>query len=167
MGYLLSARLFKGAALLRGYVSKCFDGMMLQPVKTTSSAIDLSLPMAHAIVFFLGVTEFSSLFLVIVDMAKFFPPSEGTIYDTLLAVSGPLFAVTFTLYRVVLWWQVSLLLWQDCYHVVTKGISNKLRPGKNFVLYIFLFLNIPLGFLQLYWFTLILGEVQKVLAAAM
>lgn len=117
----------------------------------------------HYAVFFLGVTEFSSLFLVIVDMAKFFPPEAGTIYETLVAVSGPLFAVSFTIYRVFLWWKVSFLLWQDCYHVVTTGISNKLRPGKNFVLYMFLVLNIPLGILQLYWFSIILGEAQKLL----
>lgn len=114
-------------------------------------------------VFFLGVTEFSSMFLLVVDLAKYFPPTEGTIYDTIVGVCGPLFAVAFTIYRVYLWWKVSFLLWNDCYQVVTSGISNKLRPGKNYVLYTFLVLNVPLSFLQLYWFTIILGEAQKLL----
>jgi hypothetical protein len=115
-------------------------------------------------VFFLGVSEFSSVFLIFVDLAKYFPPEPETFYDSVVAVSGPLFAVSFAFYRVVLWWQVSLLLWKDCYHVVSKGVSNKLRPGKNFVLYAFLFLNLPLGVLQLYWFTIILGEARKLLS---
>jgi TLC domain len=99
-----------------------------------------------------------------VDLAKYFPPEPQSFYDSVVAVSGPLFAVSFTFYRVVLWWQVSLLLWKDCYHVVSKGVSDKLRPGKNFVLYAFLFLNLPLGLLQLYWFTIILDEARKLLA---
>lgn len=101
---------------------------------------------------------------MLVDLAKYFPPETGTIYDTVVAVCGPLFAVSFTIYRVVIWWKVSFQLWQDCYHVVSTGISNQLRPGKNYVLYIFLFLNVLLGFLQLYWFSIILGEAQKLLA---
>lgn len=98
------------------------------------------------------------------DLARYFPPEPETIYASVVAVSGPLFALSFAFYRVVLWWQVSLLLWKDCYHVVSKGVSDKLRPGKNFVLYIFLLLNLPLGVLQLYWFTIILEEVRKLLA---
>ncbi|CAB9511259.1 TLC domain [Seminavis robusta] len=115
-------------------------------------------------VFFLGVTEFSSLFLVLIDLAKFFPPEPETTFDTISGLCGPLFAASFTVYRVVLWWKVSLLLWQDCYHVVTKGSSDALRPGKNYVLYIFLFLNVPLGLLQLYWFGIILDAVRNILA---
>lgn len=100
---------------------------------------------------------------MVIDLAKYFPPETDTLFDTALAASGPLFAVTFAIYRVVLWWQVSYLLFTDCYHVVATGISNQLRPGKNYVLYVFLVLNVPLGFLQLYWFSLILKEVGKVL----
>lgn len=101
---------------------------------------------------------------MLIDLAKYFPPESDSLFDTAVAVSGPLFAVTFALYRVVLWWQVSYLLFKDCYHVVSTGISNQLRPGKNYVLYVFLVLNVPLGFLQLYWFSIIMGEVVKAIS---
>lgn len=113
--------------------------------------------------YFLGVTEFSSVFLVVVDLAKYFPPEQNTLYDTVVAASGPLFAVCFAIYRVILWWKVSIQLFQDCYSVISRGVAEKLRPGKTYVLYVFLVLNIPLGFLQLYWFTIILGEAKKLL----
>ena len=99
-----------------------------------------------------------------VDLAKFFPPEKNTLYDVAVGLSGPLFALCFAIYRVFLWWRVSILLFQDCYHVLSNGMADKLRPGKSFVLYVFLVLNIPLGFLQLYWFSIILEEVRKVLS---
>jgi hypothetical protein len=110
------------------------------------------------------VTEFSSIFLVFVDLAKFFPPQPGTPYDTIVGgLFGPMFALTFAIYRIVLWCQVSLLLWKDCWAVFSSGMAEKLRPGKSVVLYVFLGLNLPLTLLQFYWFSIILGEVKKVL----
>lgn len=115
-------------------------------------------------VFFLGLSEFSSIFLVFVDVAKFFPPTPGTYYDTWVnMVCGPLFVVTFFYYRVFLWWKVSYLLWSDALTVLRNGVAEKLRPGRSYVLYIFLTLNPILGVLQLYWFGIILNEVHKVL----
>ena len=100
---------------------------------------------------------------MVVDLAKYFPPEESeSFFGIIVAICGPLFALTFTIYRVIVWWQVSYLLFTDCYHVVSTGISNQLRPGKNYVLYVFLVLNVPLGFLQLYWFTKIMEEVMKI-----
>ena len=52
----------------------------------------------------------------------------------------------------------------DALHALQSGMAEKLRPGKSFVLYIFLTINILLGVLQLYWFWYILGEAAKVLA---
>ena len=115
-------------------------------------------------VYFLGCTEVSSMFLVIIDLAKFFPPEPNTRFDTVVAVSGPPFAVTFAFYRVGMWWKVSYMLFRDCHAVLSTGRSNQLRPGKDYVLYVFLVLNIPLGCLQLYWFSIILEEAMKLLS---
>lgn len=79
-------------------------------------------------------------------------------------ICGPLFVVTFFYYRVVLWWKVNALLWSDAISVIQSGMAEKLRPGKSFVLYIFLAFNVPLSILQLYWFWLIVGESAKVVA---
>ncbi len=114
--------------------------------------------------FFLGLSEVSSIFLVFVDLAQYFPPVPGTLFDSWVGiVCGPMFALTFFIYRIVLWWKVSYQLWSDAIYVIQSGIAEKLRPGKSFVLYIFLGLNFILTFLQIYWFTLILEEVKKVL----
>jgi len=104
------------------------------------------------------------MFLVIIDLAKFFPPEPNTRFDTVVAVSGPPFAVTFAFYRVGMWWKVSYMLFRDCHAVLSTGRSNQLRPGKDYVLYVFLVLNIPLGCLQLYWFSIILEEAMKLLS---
>jgi hypothetical protein len=105
----------------------------------------------------------SSIFLVCIDLSKYFPPVTGTLFDLFVGICGPLFVVAFFYYRVLLWWKVSYLLWLDALHVIKSGVAENLRPGKSFVLYIFLTINIILGVLQLYWFGLIMGETAKVI----
>jgi hypothetical protein len=102
-------------------------------------------------VFFLGLSEFSSIFLVFVSLAKYFPPAPGSLMDVWVAICGPCFALTFTLYRVVLWWKVVSQLWSDASYVLKKGLMHTLRPGKTYVLYLLLALSIPMGLLQIYW----------------
>jgi len=116
--------------------------------------------------FFLGISEVSSVFLVFVDLARYFPPIPGTIYDRLIhLLAGPGFVITFVVYRFYYWWPISYQLFQDVYTVTVKtDLAQKLRPGHSWVLYVFLCLNLPLGLLQVYWLTLILGEVQKLLS---
>lgn len=115
-------------------------------------------------VFFLGLSEFSSIFLIFVDLSNYYPPTPGSLYDEFIAaIAGPLFAISFIVYRVILWWPVSLRLFRDVSAVVRSGQAEKLRPGHSWVLYVFLAINIPLGLLQLYWFTIILEEARKVL----
>jgi hypothetical protein len=117
------------------------------------------------LVFYLGLTEVSSIFLVFIDLAKYFPPSPGTKFDTFVGgICGPLFVITFAYYRVWMWWRVSFQLWKDALSAIHSGMAEKMRPGKSFVLYIFLTINILLGLLQLYWFRFIIGETIKVLA---
>jgi hypothetical protein len=116
-------------------------------------------------VFYLGLTEVSSIFLVFIDLAKYFPPASGSSFDTFVGgICGPLFVITFFYYRVWMWWKVSFQLWKDALNAIHSGMAEKMRPEKSFVLYIFLTINILLGLLQLYWFRFILGETAKVLA---
>ena len=115
--------------------------------------------------FFLGLSEVSTVFLVWMDLATFFPPTTpDSLFATFIQACGPGFVVTFIWYRVLQWWPMSIQLFRDVYHVVSTGVLSKLRPGQAWVLYIFLAANLPLGLLQLYWLTIIFGEVQKTLA---
>jgi hypothetical protein len=96
------------------------------------------------------------------DMANFFPPETGTNFHFFIgAVCGPLFAITFTYYRVIAWWGVSRQMFEDSMYVLNSGISDKLRPGRNHVLYVMMTLNLLLGLMQLYWFQMIVGEALK------
>ena len=114
-------------------------------------------------VFFVGLTEVSSIFLVFVDLAQYFPPEKGSTFDLFVGmVCGPLFAICFVYYRVLLWWPISWRLFCDAWNVLKSGQASQLRPGKEWVLYIFLAMNLPLGVLQLYWLTIILDEAQKI-----
>ena len=113
-------------------------------------------------VFFLGCSEISGIFLVLIDVARFFPPVPDTTFDFLVgAIAGPLFAVAFFYYRILLWWKVSYLMWTDCMTCLHNGMANKLRPGRNHVIYTMMVSNLGLGLLQIYWFSIILGEAKK------
>ena len=115
-------------------------------------------------VFYLGCSEISTIPLIAIDLAKFFPPLPETNYDFLVnGISGPLFAVTFIYYRVLLWWPVGYQMFKDIFHVIKNGEANKQRPGRNHVLYVMMLLNFFLGLLQLFWFRTILIEAMKVL----
>lgn len=110
-------------------------------------------------IFYLGCSEISTIPLIFIDLARFFPPQPGTAFQQFVGgVCGPAFAVTFTTYRVILWWIVSRQMFQDIFAVIKDGSANKLRPGRNHVLYVMMALNLFLGLLQLYWFQLILKE---------
>lgn len=116
-------------------------------------------------IFFVGLSEVSSMFLVFVDIAKFFPPIPGSPFDAWVGLCGPCFVVTFFIYRVLLWWKFLYQLWSDVSYVLKRGLAEKLRPGKAYVLYLFVAVGIPMGLLQLYWFQIIVNEVIKVLSS--
>lgn len=114
-------------------------------------------------VFFLAMSEISSVPLIVMSLCKYFPPAEGSILDTLLAISRPAFAVTFAYYRVFQWWKVSLNLWSDVLFLLRDGSIEQHRPGKSFACYFTLISNVILGMLQVYWFSLIVQEILKIL----
>merc|ERR1712157_593049 len=104
-------------------------------------------------VFFLGLTEFSTIFLCVLDFSRFFPPSSSSgPYSLLVSIAGPFFVIMFFFFRVLLWWKVSYQLWLDVHSVVKSGSAKRYRPNKVYVLYVYLVSNLLLGGLQLYWF---------------
>lgn len=120
----------------------------------------------HYAIFFGGLSEFSSIFLVFCDLEVFFPAhmQEDSFYGKFIFGCQVIFAITFFMYRVVGWWYVSVQLWKDAYYVLSKGIAQKLRPGRSYVLYMFLAADVILGTLQVFWFYQILLKVQEVLS---
>jgi len=113
-------------------------------------------------IYYLGCSELSTIPLLFIDVAGFFPPVPGTSFDFIVnGICGPLFAVIFTIYRVILWWLVGYRMFGDIFAVMKNGSAQKLRPGRNHVLYVMMALNLLLGLLQLYWFQVILEEAAK------
>lgn len=120
----------------------------------------------HYAIFFGGLSEFSSIFLVFCDLEVFFPAhmQEDSWYGKFIFGCQVIFTITFFMYRVVGWWYVSIQLWKDAHYVWSNGIVDKLRPGKSYVLYMFLAADVILGTLQVFWFYQILLKVQEVLS---
>jgi hypothetical protein len=99
-----------------------------------------------------------------VHLAKFFPPAPGSLFDMWVGICGPMFALSFFIYRVVLWWKIVYQLWNDVAYALESGLAEKMRPGKAHVLHLFKWFSIPMGLLQLYWFQIIVSEVVKVVS---
>jgi hypothetical protein len=112
-------------------------------------------------IFYMGLSEVSSIFLVVADLGNSFPPVPGTAYDTLFnGISAPLFVMSFLYYRVVLWWwPMTYNLFRDAQTVLQNGVAEK--RGRKWMLYLILALNLPMGFLQLYWAAMIIKKVQS------
>jgi TLC domain len=129
--------------------------------------------MGYYAIFFLGLSEVSSIFLVSLDLSKYFQPTSSqlstpsmlTLYTSQYA--GPLFVACFVYYRVLLWWPISKQLFDDIRTVIKSGRDEQIRPGRTYILYVWLCLNIPMGVLQLYFLSLIFHEAKAVVIAAM
>lgn len=119
----------------------------------------------YYVVFFLALTEVSSVPLVVISMGKYYPSYFGTY----VPIAQPLFAIFFSYYRVYLWNKVSYSLWSDALVVLkkqkkeAKSTAEEYRPGKSYCLYVILTIDVILGCLQLFWFLKIVIEVMKVL----
>lgn len=113
--------------------------------------------------YFFGLSELSSIFLVLLDTSKFFPPKEDSAFGAFVeGYCGPMFAFTFLFYRGIMWWRITYLQFSDSISIIRSGQATKLRPGKTWVLYVLMIFNLPMGMLQIYWSFLILEEVKKV-----
>lgn len=114
--------------------------------------------------FFLGLSEVSSIFLVTLDMSKYFEPQPGSLFEAYTDhLAKPLFAVSFVYYRVIAWWPISKLMLDDVRVVTKSGQAETLRPGRTWILYMWLILNFPMGLLQLYWTSIILANAKATL----
>ena len=124
--------------------------------------------LSYYALFFMGITEFSSIWLVSLDIAKYFALTPGSLLQLFFQyASGPLFMLSFIYYRILLWWPCSLQLLNDVREVTSTGKAAEARgPGRTWILYLWLGLNFPLGLLQIYWLTLILTEAKNVVMLA-
>lgn len=115
---------------------------------------------------FASLSEMSSLFLVPLDASEYFPPTVvGSAYDTFIhGVCAPLFTLTFTYYRVWMWWPATIRLWSDIYHLRESGQDEKLRPGKTWVPLLQGLMAVPMGLLQLYWLGQIVQKIVEMVA---
>jgi len=119
----------------------------------------------HYAIFFGGCSEISSIFLVWVDVDRFFPASAvgSDLWTTFIVLNQGLFVLTFVAYRIVGWTTVSVTLWHDVLAVLPQPAAHY-RPGKLWFLRVFLFMDVALGALQVYWFaTGLLPKVMEVI----
>ena len=121
----------------------------------------------YYVIFFLSLTEVSSVPLVIMSLAKYYPQ----VFGAFVPAARPLFAISFVYYRVYMWGKIGYCLWSDGFAILKKdkssdsgkSIAEYYRPGKTYALYIILIANLLLGFLQLFWFSKIVVEVLKMI----
>lgn len=111
--------------------------------------------------FFFALSEVSSVPLVIMSLAKYYPPTPGSMMAAIGGVAPALFAVTFTFYRVIMWIRVTGQLWSDVKFAISSGKAEQFRPGKIWALYFILFTSSLLTLLQLFWFSLIVAEILR------
>ncbi|CAB9507697.1 TLC domain [Seminavis robusta] len=116
--------------------------------------------MPYYSIFYGGCSEVSSIFLIFIDPVDFFLPGNNSMVDTWVLACQGMFVLSFTAYRIVGWIYYSFPLWRDCRHVMATGQAEQLRPGKTFVLRLFLGLDVVLGSLQCFW----LYQIIKLLA---
>lgn len=110
--------------------------------------------------FFLGLSELSSALLCALattDEAHGVP-ELANVFPVTQKVLGVVFALTFTVFRIVLWPYVSYLFWHDTLAVLAAGA----HPA--WVCYTFLVFNAGLSGLQVLWFGEILREAFKLFA---
>lgn len=111
-------------------------------------------------VYYGGTCEFSSIFLVFVDLFKYFPPPEESFLSKFEFICQISFVLTFFWYRVVGWIRVLIMeLLPDLNHILKEGLIEKLRPGTSIRWFAYYLgsIGILLGALQLFWFSQIMS----------
>lgn len=119
-------------------------------------------------VYFGGVSEFSSIFLCILEFFQVFPPSTlappptplSSILPIVETVSQAIFVLTFFTFRIVGWTLMAYWFIRDGSYVIRKGIFKTLRPGSGWFLWYMIAMAIFLGSLQVYWMKEIVDRVS-------
>lgn len=122
--------------------------------------------MHHYAVYFGGCSEISTMTLVWVDLDRYFPATgQHAPWATFILVNQVFFVITFIAYRIIGWPIYSVSLWRDVVGgVLPQPTLPQLRPGKVWFLYVFLFMSVALGALQMYWFAT--GLLPKIMEFA-
>ena len=107
-------------------------------------------------VFFLGVTEVSSIPLALVDLFKQFKPLAAR-YKTTNARAREVFAAFFIVFRTFYWPVVSFYFWRASLKALQEGTAKA-----DWVVYTFLTVNVLLTSLQFFWSKLIFESLLKI-----
>lgn len=101
--------------------------------------------------------------MVLCDFNVYFPAEDrGSTWGIIITICQVGFVLCFLYYRIIAWIQVSYNLWSDILTARNKGAIEDFRPKTGWFLYWFLFSDVSLGALQLYWF--FFGIVPEILA---
>lgn len=125
------------------------------------------------LVYFGGVSEFSSIFLAIGQLFQYYPPANlAPVFPALSAVFPPLelfsqgmFVLTFFAFRIVGWTRVSYMLLTDSSYVIRNGLVKNYRPGSGWFLWYLMTMSILLGALQVYWWSGIMNKLSEIMAS--
>ena len=122
-------------------------------------------------VYFGGVSEFSSIFLSVLELFRYYPPaslapaSSGLlrILETAETCCQASFVTTFVLFRIVGWTRQSVLLLSDGAYLLKHDLLRRHRPGSEWFLKYLMTMSLGLGALQVFWLKSI---AEKVLEAS-
>ncbi len=109
--------------------------------------------------FFIGMSEISSVALAFVDVFKFFPKLRES-FPATNQISRNVFAVLFISIRVLYWPIVALLFWRAS---LLELLATAPLRYPLWLYWLFLFSNAFLTLMQLYWGSLIVKAVAKML----
>mmetsp|Transcript_22530 Transcript_22530/g.47138 ORF Transcript_22530/g.47138 Transcript_22530/m.47138 type:complete len:338 (-) Transcript_22530:67-1080(-) len=122
--------------------------------------------------YFGGVSEFSSIFLCVADLFRYFPPSSfqtsspsvvNFLSSLELGAQG-MFVLTFFNFRILGWIYLSSLLFKDAVQALKRGLMQQYCPGSRWFLLYLLSMSILLGGLQAFWFRQIIEKAVEVVA---
>lgn len=94
----------------------------------------------------------------VAPLAKAFP--------LLMKLVGVSFAVTFIIFRVILWPYVSIFFWKDSFELLKQDLSKfdqEFVLDSKIIIYIFMVINFGLTLLQFFWLIEIFQTAGKVL----
>jgi len=125
------------------------------------AALAASTPFMHVYAaFYLGYSEISTMVLCVIvlfDKDRGLPGLADA-YPLVMQVTGVLFAVLFTLYRIVLWPWVSYYFWIDMMHLMEHNTWHSAGHC-----YFVMFINVSLTSVQFLWFKEILDQAWSLL----